>query len=110
MGKGKASQKTATSGDSNEENEVTKKCRNPYLKFVNHLAEVETGGVMSGLQSWLGFAGSMTGTGSSILNKSAKKNPWVKEERKQCQNKQKQPCTEFPVSSVPGCGTFLVKT
>ena len=78
MGKGK--KETETSEDDSEDTEHSRKCRNPYLRFLNQLAEDEHSGMMSGLQSWLGFAGSMTGTGSSILNKSRTKNPWVKKE------------------------------
>ena len=77
---GKGQKETETSEDDSEDNEHSSKCQNPYLRFLNQLAEDEHSGMMSGLQSWLGFAGSMTGTGSSILNKSRTKNPWVKKE------------------------------
>ena len=79
MEKGKT--ETETSEDDSEDTEHSSKCRNPYLRFLNQLAEDENCVMMAGLQSWLGFAGSMTGTGSSVLNKSRNKNPWVKQER-----------------------------
>ena len=59
MGKGKT--ETKTSEDDSEDTEHSSKCQNPYLRFLNQLAEVDNSGMMSGLQSWLGFAGSVTG-------------------------------------------------
>ena len=51
-----------------EEDPVKDRSYNPYKDFLNTIGEGEEeeaqgAGLMGGLKSWLGFAGSMTGTG-----------------------------------------------
>ena len=74
--------KKETNEQTKSSEEVIDECRNPYLKFLNNLVDDETPELISSLQSWLGFAGSMTGAGGNIITKSKKKTPWKKEEEK----------------------------
>ena len=46
---------------------------NPYLTFLRQTDHLEEAGIMTGLESWLGFAGSSTGL---AMKKSTKVNPW----------------------------------
>ena len=61
---------------------VTKKpIENPYAEFLDTIGdfqEEESEGLMGGLKSWLGFAGSMTGTGSAVLSEPQAAKPWTK--------------------------------
>ena len=46
--------------------------RNPYIKFLKNLPseeEDESQGLLSGLQSWLGFAGSMMGPENAMMSR-----------------------------------------
>ena len=55
---------------------------NPYAVFLDNVkdstTEEEGAGLMGGLKSWLGFAGSMTGTGSTVLSEPMAGKPWLK--------------------------------
>ena len=47
--------------------------KNPYLKFLKNLPseeDDESQGILSGLQSWLGFAGSMMGPDTAMMTRS----------------------------------------
>ena len=62
---------------------------NPYIDFLDNIgddAEDDMGGLMGGLKSWLGFAGSMTGTGSNVLTDSQSNKPWQRSEKVNCFN------------------------
>jgi len=53
---------------------------NAYAEFLDNLGsevEDEGAGLMGGLKSWLGFAGSMTGTGAGVLADPQASKPWV---------------------------------
>ena len=59
----------------------SKQINNPYADFldtVGDFQEEEIGGLIGGLKSWLGFAGSMTGTGSAVLSEPQMVRPWIK--------------------------------
>ena len=46
--------------------------RNPYLKFLKNLPseeEDDSQGLLTGLQSWLGFAGSMMGPETAMMTR-----------------------------------------
>ena len=54
---------------------------NPYAEFLAAITdspEEEGAGLMGGLKSWLGFAGSMTGTAASVLGDSGPNKPWLR--------------------------------
>ena len=54
---------------------------NPYADFldtVGDFQEEEIGGLIGGLKSWLGFAGSMTGTGAAVLSEPQTSRPWTR--------------------------------
>ena len=52
---------------------------NPYLNFLSNLPpqdEEETQGILSGLKSWLGFAGTLLGTEGGVMSTLAKDKSW----------------------------------
>ena len=58
---------------------------NPYIEFLDNIGDdpeedIAGAGLMGGLKSWLGFAGSMTGTGSNVLSDSQTNKPWLRSE------------------------------
>ena len=72
--------------DSEDEEEVAGRAAasrhpNPYAEFLAAITdspEEEGAGLMGGLKSWLGFAGSMTGTAASVLGDSGPNKPWLR--------------------------------
>ena len=57
---------------------------NPYAEFLDTIGdfqEEDGGGLMGGLKSWLGFAGSMTGTGAAVLSEPQAARPWTRGEK-----------------------------
>ena len=61
-----------------------KKTENPYAEFLDTIGdfqEEDGGGLMGGLKSWLGFAGSMTGTSSAVLSEPQTGRPWSRAEK-----------------------------
>ena len=76
----------STSADfSSDEIQRVGKGLNPYVEFLDnigeHEEEEEGSGLMGGLKSWLGFAGSMTGTGGAVVGEPQAAKPWVKGEK-----------------------------
>ena len=60
------------------------KMENPYAEFLDTIGEFQDddgGGLMGGLKSWLGFAGSMTGTGAAVLSEPQTGKPWTRAEK-----------------------------
>ena len=60
------------------------KIENPYAEFLDTIADYQDedgGGLMGGLKSWLGFAGSMTGTGAAVLSEPQAGRPWTRMEK-----------------------------
>ena len=55
---------------------------NPYIVFLDNIGdsvEEEAGsGLLGGLKSWLGFAGSMTGAGANVLSEPQNNKPWLR--------------------------------
>ena len=57
---------------------------NPYAEFLDTIGDFQDddgGGLMGGLKSWLGFAGSMTGTGAAVLSEPQTGKPWTRVEK-----------------------------
>ena len=60
------------------------KMENPYAEFLDTIGdfqEEDGGGLIGGLKSWLGFAGSMTGTGAAVLSEPQTGKPWTRTEK-----------------------------
>ena len=60
------------------------KMENPYAEFLDTIGDFQDedgGGLMGGLKSWLGFAGSMTGTGAAVLSEPQTGRPWTRVEK-----------------------------
>ena len=60
------------------------KVDNPYAEFLETIGdfqEEDGGGLIGGLKSWLGFAGSMTGTSAAVLSEPQTGKPWTRTEK-----------------------------
>ena len=68
--------------EQSEDDEHHLKGHNPYIVFLDNIGdsgEEEAGsGLLGGLKSWLGFAGSMTGAGANVLSEPQNNKPWLK--------------------------------
>ena len=68
--------------DGQDKTHVVGESGNPYAEFLDNVkdssTEDEGAGLMGGLKSWLGFAGSMTGTGSTVLSEPMAGKPWLR--------------------------------
>ena len=76
----------STSADySSDEVQRVGKGTNPYAEFLDNIGdnevEEDAGGLLGGLKSWLGFAGSMTGSGAAAASEPQAAKPWVKGEK-----------------------------
>ena len=59
---------------------------NPYVVFLDNISgsveeEAGSSGLLGGLKSWLGFAGSMTGAGANVLSEPQSNKPWLKSDK-----------------------------
>ena len=67
-----------------KDRKTLRELENPYAEFLETIGdfqEDEGGGLMGGLKSWLGFAGSMTGTGAAVLSEPQAGRPWTRVEK-----------------------------